>query len=168
MTDAVLWADDDGHESFEYESDMLRTAGFEVAWAQNVADALSILTERPVAAVLLDQMLPVVPIRRQPNDVESWSGCLLLHWLRGIPMPETAPEEARRSFEEIIEQRRPHEHNRTVPVQIVSAYFDEAVAAAIDALGTERIRENEIIAKPVDELLLQEFVDGLKAQRNGA
>jgi CheY-like chemotaxis protein len=158
----VLWADDDGEESFEYESDILSTAGYEVAWANNVAEAIGFLTERPVAGVLLDQMLPVIPARRGPNDVDTWSGCLLVHWLRGRPLPKTAPDEARRSFLAAVAERTPHPGNDRVPVQIVSAYYEQAIVAALEALGTDGLCENDIIAKPVEEQLLRAFVDGLK------
>jgi CheY-like chemotaxis protein len=158
----LLWLDDDGPDRFMAECDTLHSAGFEVRWELDVQSAVRLLASEQVDALLLDQMLPLTPAERgKHTPVLAWSGCMLLHWLRGLPLPPAAPNEASAPFEQVTEGVAALAQNRVIPVQVVSAYYDVAVARAIEAAGSRMKRDRLVMAKPIDRYEFDDFISDL-------
>ncbi len=121
----LLWADD-GARRFRYERLMLRRAGWSTEWAIDARDAAHALSETPFDILVLDQMLPYDHVSESEQIASRpWGGCLLLYWLRGRQLPGHAPAVSDYSS---LHGVQPLTVNRSLPVVVVSAYYDEEIA----------------------------------------
>jgi len=151
----IIWIDDDGEDRFPLELKRLRENRWDVSWALGVERAVEKLAAQAFRAVILDQMLPIgaSPI----NRANVWQGCLLLHWLRGMPFPKLAPE--------LQEWKKlaglsPLEENRTAKMIVASAFFDAEVDRAIRAIEPNLIS----IAKPINAPNLIKALESLRVR----
>ena len=149
----LLWTDDDGADWFVYEVHMLAAAGWEVIWAHDVLEAADLLSRQPFDALFLDQMLPWQRSTHQKEALQIWGGCTLLWWLRQGRSPDALPYPER--FRRLaLWQQAPLPANRTTPVTVVSAFYDEQVEQLTRSAAPQD-EGLELLAKPVrlDDLL---------------
>lgn len=139
----LLWVDDDGDSRFPFEVLRLTRSGWQVEWALTAIDAAEKLRDQVFSAVLLDQTLPLPKKAKGENKANVWTGCLLLHWLRKSPFPESAPLiEGRDELRTI----QPAQENVEIPVIVVSAFYDDEVNSAFRQLEPDF----KMITKPID------------------
>jgi CheY-like chemotaxis protein len=124
----LLWIDDDAPDRFRYEHRLLTRHGWETTWATSASAGAEALRDQVFEVVLVDQMLPWSEEELRKQSEEVWAGCLLLFWLRGKKRPSKAPP--RKAFDNLY-RMAPLARNRTVPVILSSAYYDEEIAAAL-------------------------------------
>ena len=129
----VVWADDEP-KRMPYEARLIKRAGWELVWATSVIEAGRLLERGVFDALLLDQMMPYYG--SVPDAREVWGGCLLLRWLAGTNAPSHAPTrwgEPEKSLERRmrLSDFEPQEPNRSIPVMVLSGYYDEDVLRAM-------------------------------------
>ena len=149
----VLWVDDDEEDRFIFEIDAIKSRlGWQVQWAGTVREAAMVLTTRAVDALILDQMIC-------DHGISSpiWSGCRLLHWLRGKKHPDQGPWPREELGWRLHLSEKPLACNRQVPVVLVSAYHNrEVLDATMEASTQDRLIR--LYSKPVDFQRIQAFL----------
>ena len=140
---SLLWIDDDAPDRFRHEHRLLTRQGWEITWATSASTGAEALCNRAFKVVLLDQMLPWSDDALAKEPEEVWAGCLLLFWLRGRSRPSKAPP--RKAFER-LSIMKPLPTNRTVPVILSSAYFDEEIVASFLEIEPNLVE----LPKPID------------------
>ncbi|HEY2295631.1 MAG TPA: hypothetical protein VGM86_33415 [Thermoanaerobaculia bacterium] len=150
---SLLWIDDDAPGRFRYEHQMLTQRGWQITWAKCAEEAADLLRREVFRAIILDQMFPWSKQSPGTDTDEVWAGCFLLFWLRDKGRPSKAPP--REPFDSLFtETKAPLPSNRTIPVVLSSAYFDEDISASIFDIEPH-IPE---LPKPIDlERLLELF-----------
>jgi CheY-like chemotaxis protein len=140
---SLLWIDDDAPERFMYENFVLSQNGWEITWATSAEAGAEALRDRPFKVVILDQMLPWSTNGLGRDLAEVWAGCLLLAWLRDKRRPSKAPP--REAFERLYTMN-PLGANRTVPVILGSAYYDDEIMASLFEIEPQLPQ----VPKPID------------------
>ena len=142
----LLWVDDDGQDMFLYEVYELESRGWTIHFAGSVSEATQRLSTQRFDAVLLDQMMPLEAGPHQSVDV--WSGCMVGWWLRTAGPPPGVPKASLEQSQHLWTPP-PIPHNQTIPVVIVSAFYDVDVAEQVRAIPSPS-GAVEILPKPVD------------------
>ena len=158
MTRRLLWTDDDDPFQFVYESHILAQDGWQISWARDVETGAALLRDESFDALVLDQRMPfqLDHAHVDPPELRIWGGCLLLWWLRQQRWPSSAPFAPAISSSPIW-QWQPTAHNRSTPVIMVSAYFDEEVEHIIQS-ASPIDQDLEILTKPLRLTDLQDFL----------
>jgi CheY-like chemotaxis protein len=159
----LLWTDDDGPDRFLREAYDLHRAGWTVRWASSLSEAVDVLSDEPLDAVLVDQMLPWQggltggAVGGPPSRPLVWSGCALLWWLRGLGPPPGPPPATAVALAGLW-TRPPPLRGAHLPAAVVSAFDDPDLRAALDEL-----RGVPVWTKPVDRPLLMGFLGSVAA-----
>jgi len=145
----LLWADDEP-DRLEYEAEFVMSLGSRVDFAKTLLQAVDALRQARYDGLILDQMFPV-GIEDGPN---IWGGCLLLRWLRRIDVPNGVPEDLRQ-VTSAIWTSGPLEGNESIPVHLVSAFYNPSILALIrESEQNAKLRPSP---KPTDTARLKEF-----------
>lgn len=160
----VLWVDDDEKERFIFEIRSIeKKLGWRVLWANTVRGAAEFLESEAVDAMILDQMIcdksttsfGVPSLHGIASPI--WSGCRLLHWLRGKEHPNRAPWPREEPGWKFLLDMEPLAGNRKVPVILASAYHNkEVLDATADASSLDD--PLRLFAKPVDFERIKAFL----------
>lgn len=178
----LLWVDDDAPGAFPREQRFVSKKGWQLTWAVSQEAALKTLASEPFDALILDQQLPYGgDSSRLDNSGKrlTWSGCMILHWLRDNHLSmEQAPEHVTQHLRSIEQKYRPYISNtegsdssdpvvfdnRYIPVMVFSAHYRPEVTDAMR--NADAVDKNlSIHTKPIDLEVLRQFLEQARQKK---